>query len=96
MMSCGNKDNKTNTQSAGATVSDTSFTGVAAAWSKEEEGDFLYGCMESVKGQLDEQKAYAYCKCLLSKAQQRFPTLDSAEIVLADTTQAAELSKACK
>jgi hypothetical protein len=69
---------------------------VPSNWSKEDEQEFINSCMENAKANASDTVAYAYCKCMLEKVQQRFPTLDSTVTVLQDSTEAAKIAEGCK
>jgi hypothetical protein len=78
------------------TTQATAVTEVPSNWSKEDEQEFINSCMENAKASASDTVAYAYCKCMLEKVQQRFPTLDSTVTVLQDSTEAAKIAEGCK
>ena len=65
-------------------------------WTKQEEGEFLSGCVDSAKVKLGETAAYRYCNCVLRQLRQKFPSMDSAATMLIDGNKAEEYAKLCK
>lgn len=66
------------------------------SWTKEEERDFLAGCVDNAKGKLGDTLAFAQCNCVLSKLKESFPSLDSASPTLMDSAKAAAIASKCK
>ena len=65
-------------------------------WSKDEEGEFLAGCVGQAKARLGEEKAFVHCNCVLGELKKNFPNIDSAAPVLMDVQRAAEFAAPCK
>lgn len=65
-------------------------------WSKEEENEFLLGCVDSAKVKMDEAAAFAQCKCILGQLKQNFPSMDSAAPALMDVKRVATFVEMCK
>jgi hypothetical protein len=91
---CNSRSSEKNTNDSTAAASTNSS--VASSWSKEDEQEFMASCVDNSKASMGDTAAYAYCKCVLGKVQQRFPTLDSTIVVLNDTTEAAKITAGCK
>ena len=86
LIACNNSEGS----KTGSDNSDRAFN-----WSKEDENEFLSGCIDETKGRYSEDTAYIYCNCVLGKVKQRFPSADSAASVLIDSSSAAEFTKDC-
>ncbi|HEU4634147.1 MAG TPA: hypothetical protein VFS22_09195 [Flavisolibacter sp.] len=65
-------------------------------WSKEEENEFLLGCVDSAKVKMDEAAAFAQCKCILAQLKENFPNMDSAAPALMDVKRVAAYVEKCK
>jgi hypothetical protein len=91
-ISCNNKPTSKDAQNTTVSASNTT----AHNWNKEDEKEFLNSCIEGAKPRMKEEAAYSYCKCVLGKVQQKYPTLDSSIVALQDTLKAAEFTKDCK
>lgn len=90
VISCNN--DKKESDKADSTTKDTS-SGFVSVWPQEDQNEFMSDCVDNATAVLGEQAAFGYCKCMLTKVQQRFPTLDSAAVALLDTAQAAKLAQ---
>ena len=66
------------------------------AWSKEDENEFLAGCVENAAVNIREDSAYAHCKCVLLQLKAAFPSMDSAASMLMDSTKAAVYAQKCR
>jgi hypothetical protein len=93
MTACNNKPQTTSSKDG--TPKD-SATAKVYTWTKEEEGEFLSGCVDSAKLKLGEAAAFVQCKCMLSQLKQNFPSMDSAAPALMDVKQVARLAAKCK
>ncbi len=89
-MSCNN--DKSTSGNTTSTSADTSQR-ILSVWPQEDQNEFMAECVDNAEERLGEQAAFGYCKCMLGKMQERFPTLDSAAVVLLDTAQAAILAQ---
>ena len=87
---CNNSTDTTNKTTGQQTKTPAGYT-----WSKEDENQFLSDCVDNAK-QLKGDTAYIKCNCVLKQMEQSYPTLDSAEVILADTAKAAEFTKNCR
>jgi hypothetical protein len=90
VISCNN--DKKEPDDANVKTEDTS-SGFVAVWPQEDQNEFMGDCVDNATNVLGEAAAFGYCKCMLAKVQQRFPTLDSAAVALLDTAQAAKLAQ---
>ena len=90
-IACNSSANKTDTGKTDSTNTKSTFS-----WSREDELEFLAGCVDNAKVKLGDTLAYAQCNCVLEKLQQTFPSLDSAAGTLSDTTKAAAFASQCK
>lgn len=86
------KDSSAATDSTNA----VNTTAKTYTWTDEEEKDFLAGCVDNAKVRLSDTAAYAYCKCVLGQLKQAFPNMDTAAVVLMDSTKAAVYVGKCK
>ena len=84
--------------SSNATVDSTKVAapGKSFTWSDEDEKDFLADCVQNAKAGRSDTTAYAQCKCVLDQLKQNFPSLDSADNALADSSKAAAYVNKCK
>jgi hypothetical protein len=70
--------------------------------STDSEMEILAECVDNAKdnagNDLDDARAFAVCRCVLSQMQERYPQADSSAIVayLTDTTQVAEMARKCQ
>ncbi|MFL5810645.1 MAG: hypothetical protein ACJ749_14075 [Flavisolibacter sp.] len=76
--------------------SDSTRTKTSFNWTKEDEHQFLSDCIDHAKGTHGEDTAYVYCNCVLGKVKEDYPNLDSASVILVDSTQAAKYTEACR
>jgi hypothetical protein len=91
LASCNNNsDSSANKNDSSA----SSKTKTVAAWSKEDENNFLHECIESSKGKYGEDTAYRLCNCALKQVEQKYPSADSAASV--DSMEAMGYLKNCK
>ena len=67
-----------------------------SSWTKDDENEFLAGCVDNAKSRYSEDTAYFYCKCVLEKLKQHFPNADSAEAALKDSISAAQYTQGCQ
>jgi hypothetical protein len=65
-------------------------------WPKEEENEFMSGCVDSAKIKIGEPAAYAQCKCILEQLKSGYPNMDSAAPALMDVKYVANLAEKCK
>jgi hypothetical protein len=81
-----------------ATVDSTKVAapGKSFTWSDEDEKEFLADCVQNAKASRSDTTAYAQCKCVLDQLKQNFPSLDSADNALADSSKAAVYVSKCK
>jgi hypothetical protein len=93
--SCNN-DSENTAASDSTTAASTTNQQQAYTWSKDEEGEFLAGCVGQAKARLGEEKAFVHCNCVLSELKKNFPNIDSAAPVLMDVQRAAEFAAPCK
>jgi|SRR6476469_3813062 len=68
----------------------------AYTWPKEEENEFMSGCVDSAKIKIGEPAAYVQCKCILEQLQSGYPNMDSAAPALMDVKYVASLAEKCK
>jgi hypothetical protein len=63
-----------------------------SGWDSTNRYEFINECMEGEKvSELSREKAYAYCNCMLSKVEARFPVPDSTAQLDSATVQQMEL-----
>ena len=67
-----------------------------AGWTKDSENEFLSGCIEEAKALYPEDTAFIYCNCVLKQLKQKFPSMDSASVILMDSAKAVQFTKNCK
>lgn len=89
-----NTNSNNNATSDSTKVSKAS--GKAFIWSDEDEKEFLADCVQNAKAGRSDTAAYAQCKCVLDQLKQNFPSLDSADVALADSSKAAVYVNKCK
>jgi hypothetical protein len=65
-------------------------------WPKEEENEFMSGCVDSAKVKIGEPAAYVQCKCILEQLKSGYPSMDSAAPALMDVKYVASLAEKCK
>jgi hypothetical protein len=68
-------------------------------WSSEGATEFVNNCVANAQQSgrfTDEKKAFAFCNCVLNQIKQKYPNLDSAQAMLADTAQMVKLQDNCK
>ena len=90
---CNSNNSKVDASDIGAAKQDSTVT--KYNWTTEEEKQYLADCVNNAKPRLNDTAAYAYCKCVLQQLKQKFPTADSAAVVL-DSAMAAQLAANCK
>lgn len=93
VLACNSKQSSAETKVKGA---DSSMVSAGAVWPKEDENEFLSGCIESLKGKLPEDSAFIQCNCVLKQLKQKFPNMDSASSFLMDTVKAAAIAANCR
>jgi hypothetical protein len=93
LLACNSKRTSAGDKATGA---DSSMVMVNTVWPKEDENEFLAGCIESLKDKLPEDSAYMHCNCVLKQLKQKFPNMDSAANYLMDTAKAAAIAANCK
>jgi hypothetical protein len=70
--------------------------GGSSAWTKEDENEFLAGCIDEAKARYPEDTAFIYCNCVLKQLKKNFPSMDSASVALTDSSRAVAFTKNCK
>ncbi|HEU4472852.1 MAG TPA: hypothetical protein VFR58_17280 [Flavisolibacter sp.] len=89
-------NSNTNVETKGASDNNTRQR-VGSRWPKEDEFEFIDGCVEKAKDALGEDTAFNYCKCILLQVESKFDSLSSeAEAFLNDPDQVASLAQNCK
>lgn len=94
LTACNSNSSESSSTSDSSKNANSSATTVST-WSKEDENEFLDGCIENAKVRLGLDTAYIYCNCVLKQIEQEFPTMDSASTALLDTTRAAAFTEKC-
>jgi hypothetical protein len=89
LMSCNNSSD-----TAGG--NDKKESSATSQWTKEDENEFLSGCVDNAKARYSEDTAYSFCKCVLEKIKKEIPTADSAESVLRDSARAMSYTQGCR
>jgi len=71
---------------------------VSSAWTRNDEMEFMDGCVEKSAPTMGEEKAFNTCKCILRQIQTKNPSNDSTQtaLLMTDTTQMAAMAQACK
>jgi uncharacterized membrane protein len=54
-------------------------------WTQDDKQNFLGGCMKGALKDMDEEKARAYCSCMLQKVQKKYPNAADAKYLKNDT-----------
>jgi hypothetical protein len=63
-----------------------------SGWDSTNRYEFINECMEGDKvSEMSREKAYAYCNCMLSKVEARFPVPDSTALLDSATVQQMEM-----
>lgn len=72
--------------------------GSSDSLSQAAELSFMDGCVEMAKANLGEQKAFAYCKCFLEQAKEKYGAADSTVLarLQADSAEVARMALRCK
>jgi len=82
------------------TAKDSSIpaTALSSAWTRDDEMEFMDGCVEKSAPTMGEEKAFNTCKCILRQIQTKNPANDSTQtaLLMTDTTQMAAMAQACK
>jgi len=74
----------------------TSPSSTAGTWTKEDELEFVDGCVENAKARFGEAEAYSYCRCIFNQVKTKYTSMDSATILkLQDTAEVAKMAKNC-
>lgn len=60
------------------TTTTTTTTPVATGWKESDKKEFMDKCVEGSKAQMGDEKASAYCSCMLGKIETKYPVADSA------------------
>jgi hypothetical protein len=83
--------NSTKTKVATGKTADT------VGWSKDDDMEFLDGCVANSSHSLGDTQSFQLCKCLLEQVKKKYPALDStAEAVLSDSARIADMARNCK
>lgn len=91
---CNNKENGT----ARASVSDNTAKATSSSWTKNDEMQFIDGCLDQSAAKLGDDKAFNHCKCILRQLEQKNPQNDSlvSEKLMNDTAEVARMLANCK
>lgn len=68
----------------------------AGSWSSKDHTDFLSDCIGSAKERMGEEKATAYCKCMLSKVESKYPNPTNAGNLSKEKLNSPEWKKIIK
>lgn len=91
------KNNSTPANGKAATLTNSS-SNTAKTWSKEDELEFIDGCVGNAQEQLGATQAYSLCKCMLVQVKEKFAAADSIAIAthLSDTAQITQMMRKCR
>ena len=87
-----------NSSTSAVTATDTTQA-ANPNWSNVGATEFLNNCVGNAQqnGRFkDEKQAFVFCNCILNQIKQKYPNLDSAQAMLADTAQLVKLQANCK
>jgi hypothetical protein len=94
LTACNNNASSTN-PGKDPVVKNTS-SAAAKSWTKEDELEFMSGCVDNAKARLGDEKSYTYCKCILAQVKTKY-TMDSTIIQrLSDTAEVAKMAQNCE
>jgi len=95
LFSACNNDASTKKDNKDSGVTNTT-SATAKTWSPEDELEFMNDCVDNAQARLGNEKAYAYCKCVLGQVKTKY-AMDSTLITkLSDTTEVAKMALNCK
>ncbi len=93
-IACNNPSS--NTADNKDTTSKNTIPPAATNWTSEDELEFTAGCVDNVKVRLGEEKAYAYCKCVLDQVKTKYAMDSTIVDKLSDTAEIAKMALNCK
>ncbi len=88
--------NEGSTKDGKDSASTNTTSATAKTWTQEDELEFMNGCVDNAKARLSNEKAYAYCKCVLAQVKTKY-AMDSTIIAkLSDTAEVAKMAQNCE
>lgn len=76
-----------------ATLTLTAQTGEKKGWPSAERYAFITECMKSAQKGMSEDTARFYCYCMIFKMEVKYPTIEEAAAITADTLATPEWQK---
>lgn len=92
-IACNNPSTKVDSKDM---TSKNNIPHTATNWTREDELEFTAGCVDHVKVGLGEEKAYAYCKCVLDQVKTKYAMDSTIVEKLSDTAEIAKMALNCK
>ena len=62
-------------------------------WNNKDRNDFMSSCTEVAKASIGEEKAKAYCECMMYKIENRYPVYADATKITAEQLQSPDWKK---
>lgn len=66
---------------------------INSTWTAKERSGFITDCVNTAKDALGEQKAKAYCECMLYKIEKKYPSSAEAATITKEMMQSPEFKK---
>ncbi|HVF81857.1 MAG TPA: hypothetical protein VM884_07985 [Flavisolibacter sp.] len=89
-------NNNTSTTENGNDTGVKNTPPAAKSWTKEDELEFISGCVDKAKARFGEEKAYSYCKCILAQVEAKYEIDSTLVSRLSDTSEVATMAQNCE